>query len=80
MAAIRWRGEARRRGPFYTVEFGVFRRLFLSQDHPNTLGPPAMTPVQTLAATVTMLAASNLFMTFAWYGHLKHLQAGEGRG
>ena len=34
-----------------------------------------MTPFQTLAATVTLLAASNLFMTFAWYGHLKHLQA-----
>ena len=34
-----------------------------------------MTPVQTLAATATLLAASNLFMTFAWYGHLKHLQS-----
>ena len=34
-----------------------------------------MTPLQTLALTVTLLAASNLFMTFAWYGHLKHLQA-----
>jgi uncharacterized protein (DUF486 family) len=34
-----------------------------------------MTPLQTLAATVTLLAASNLFMTFAWYGHLKHLQS-----
>jgi len=34
-----------------------------------------MTPVQTLATTVTLLAASNLFMTFAWYGHLKHLQS-----
>lgn len=32
-----------------------------------------MTPFQTLAVTVTLLAASNLFMTFAWYGHLKHL-------
>jgi uncharacterized protein (DUF486 family) len=32
-----------------------------------------MTAAQTLAATVTLLAASNLFMTFAWYGHLKHL-------
>ena len=32
-----------------------------------------MTPVQTIAATVTLLAASNLFMTVAWYGHLKHL-------
>jgi len=28
------------------------------------------TPVLT---TVLLLAASNLFMTFAWYGHLKHL-------
>jgi uncharacterized protein (DUF486 family) len=34
-----------------------------------------MTPLQTLAATATLLAASNLFMTFAWYGHLKHLQS-----
>jgi uncharacterized protein len=34
-----------------------------------------MTSLQTLATTVTLLAASNLFMTFAWYGHLKHLQA-----
>ena len=32
-----------------------------------------MTAAQTLAATVTLLAASNLFMAFAWYGHLKHL-------
>jgi uncharacterized protein (DUF486 family) len=32
-----------------------------------------MTSVQTLATTITLLAASNLFMTFAWYGHLKHL-------
>ena len=34
-----------------------------------------MTPLQTIAVTVTLLAASNLFMTFAWYGHLKHLQS-----
>jgi uncharacterized protein (DUF486 family) len=27
------------------------------------------------ALTALMLAASNLFMTFAWYGHLKNLQA-----
>jgi uncharacterized protein (DUF486 family) len=32
-----------------------------------------MTAAQTLAATVTLLVASNLFMTFAWYGHLKTL-------
>ena len=28
-----------------------------------------------LPLTVLLLAASNLFMTFAWYGHLKHLQS-----
>lgn len=27
--------------------------------------PPALTPI-------LLLAASNVFMTFAWYGHLKH--------
>ena len=34
-----------------------------------------MTAVQTVAATAGLLVASNLFMTFAWYGHLKNLQA-----
>ena len=34
-----------------------------------------MTPLQTLATTASLLAASNLFMTFAWYGHLKNLHA-----
>ncbi|HEY4998679.1 MAG TPA: DMT family protein [Usitatibacter sp.] len=33
-----------------------------------------MTPGQTIAATVALLIGSNVFMTFAWYGHLKHLQ------
>jgi uncharacterized protein (DUF486 family) len=32
-----------------------------------------MTPGQTIAVTVALLVASNVFMTFAWYGHLKHL-------
>jgi uncharacterized protein (DUF486 family) len=31
-----------------------------------------MPALPTLAATAGMLAASNLFMTFAWYGHLKN--------
>ncbi len=30
---------------------------------------------QTIALTITMLALANLFMTFAWYGHLKHFQS-----
>ena len=34
-----------------------------------------MTPAQTIAATVTLLVASNLFMTFAWYGHLRFLNS-----
>jgi len=29
--------------------------------------------VKPYLVTVIMLAASNVFMTFAWYGHLKHL-------
>ena len=33
-----------------------------------------MTSHPALACAV-LLTASNLFMTFAWYGHLKHLQA-----
>ena len=34
----------------------------------NALSSPA-------TLTVLLLIASNLFMTFAWYGHLKHLQS-----
>jgi uncharacterized protein (DUF486 family) len=30
---------------------------------------------QTFAATVLMLIGSNVFMTFAWYGHLKNLSS-----
>ena len=29
--------------------------------------------VHPVVPTVLLLACSNLFMTFAWYGHLKHL-------
>ena len=34
-----------------------------------------MASIHPVALTVLLLAASNLFMTFAWYGHLKHLNA-----
>jgi hypothetical protein len=34
-----------------------------------------MTPGQSIAATAALLCASNLFMTFAWYGHLRNLQS-----
>jgi uncharacterized protein len=29
--------------------------------------------MKTIATAVTMLTLSNIFMTFAWYAHLKHL-------
>src|SRR5438309_11385446 len=35
---------------------------------------PAAMLSHPLLAAATLLTASNLFMTFAWYGHLKHLQ------
>ena len=34
-----------------------------------------MTRLQTLALTAGLLAASNVFMTFAWYAHLRNLSA-----
>ena len=34
-----------------------------------------MTTIQAVAFTAALLVLSNLFMTFAWYGHLKHLQS-----
>jgi uncharacterized protein (DUF486 family) len=32
-----------------------------------------MTPLPPVVTTVLLLSASNVFMTIAWYGHLKHL-------
>ena len=34
-----------------------------------------MTQLPTIALSALMLAASNVFMTFAWYAHLKNLSA-----
>jgi uncharacterized protein (DUF486 family) len=34
-----------------------------------------MTSLPPVLTTVLLLTASNVFMTFAWYGHLKHLNA-----
>jgi len=31
--------------------------------------------LRTAVVTISLLVVSNLFMTFAWYGHLKHLNA-----
>ena len=38
--------------------------------HARTLTSPA---VRTIAITVTLLVISNVFMTIAWYAHLKNL-------
>ncbi len=34
-----------------------------------------MTSLPPMLTTVLLLTASNIFMTFAWYGHLKHLNS-----
>lgn len=34
-----------------------------------------MSSLPPIVTTVLLLAASNVFMTMAWYGHLKHLNA-----
>ncbi len=47
-----------------------FRRLPIRAM--NFFAPVTTYPALTCAV---LLTASNLFMTFAWYGHLKHLQA-----
>jgi uncharacterized protein (DUF486 family) len=47
--------------------------------HPNRLGDPRLTGSNcgsiTLMTTIVLLTISNIFMTFAWYGHLKYRQA-----
>jgi uncharacterized protein (DUF486 family) len=32
-----------------------------------------MSPASALPASLLLLLAANVFMTFAWYAHLKHL-------
>jgi uncharacterized protein (DUF486 family) len=34
-----------------------------------------VSPLHPLVTTVALLAVANVFMTFAWYGHLKHLNS-----
>src|SRR6188508_3463698 len=38
-------------------------------------GDTPMTALHPIVPTTLLLAASNVFMTFAWYGHLKHLNS-----
>jgi uncharacterized protein len=38
-------------------------------------GEAPLTRFSTLALTAALLAASNVFMTFAWYAHLRNLSA-----
>lgn len=33
---------------------------------------PAYSPAVAISLAITLLIASNVFMTFAWYGHLKY--------
>jgi uncharacterized protein (DUF486 family) len=37
-----------------------------------SLALAAPPPMRTIAITITLLTLSNVFMTFAWYGHLKN--------
>jgi uncharacterized protein len=67
-----WRSGVRRRRAAAWI--GDNRR---GTPHADAMIPQFFAPVvqyPVLAAAV-LLTVSNLFMTFAWYGHLKHLQA-----
>ena len=46
------------------------RRRVLDATIPGQL---RITPVRTIATTVVLLILSNIFMTIAWYAHLKNL-------
>ena len=41
--------------------------------HPIRKHLSTVLPMKTIIITATMLTLSNIFMTFAWYGHLKNL-------
>lgn len=46
-----------------------------NRDHIEAYGqvPAEYGPMRTVVTTVGLLVLSNLFMTIAWYGHLKNL-------
>jgi uncharacterized protein len=67
-------GVARRRAAVAMTQIGDNRRgtSFADAMNPQSFAPIVQNPVLVCAVLLTV---SNLFMTFAWYGHLKHLQA-----
>lgn len=49
--------------------------MFGDTDRPVLPPGMSMVPISgTILRTVLLLTASNVFMTFAWYGHLKNLE------
>ena len=52
----------------HLVDFASTRAKTL----PTQCGKPAMILPWNAISPILMLIASNVFMTFAWYGHLKH--------
>ena len=46
-----------------------------TQPQPRTLARMLSAPSWPAVAPIVLLTLSNVFMTFAWYGHLKHKQS-----
>lgn len=70
----------RARDCYYSVRFdhgAVTAPSTHSTDNPprrrTYLFPPLTTAMNRYTLTIALLACSNIFMTFAWYGHLKSL-------
>src|SRR5690606_1211564 len=59
---------------FPAAVFGTSNLCGLSDvDRPLEARPSSNEPMHPLWQTIGLLMLSNLFMTFAWYGHLRHL-------
>src|SRR5690606_31365171 len=59
----------------FQVEPGLSHRISFIRAAPATLpfAEPPVTHVPVLVRTILLLTLSNIFMTFAWYAHLKEL-------
>jgi uncharacterized protein (DUF486 family) len=69
--------SASRASPFFDSTSPAARAIVARHhrlEHPNILsGHPGHTFMRNVGLTILLLSLSNVFMTFAWYAHLKEL-------
>jgi len=71
--AVVRRGNARAKRDLWRQSSGRARAMYPHSSRSAAM--PALPPLPAPLVTVLLLTASNVFMTFAWYGHLRFKSA-----